>query len=71
MWVAHNWCGEIVELLATGKVDVDAKSNDGTTLLALVAQKGYEGIITRSLPAGKVDIYAKVENSMTPLAWAD
>ena len=47
-------CREL--LLATGKVDIDAKDNNGQTPLSCAARKGNDAVIKLLLATGKVSI---------------
>ncbi|KAL8364524.1 hypothetical protein RB595_003687 [Gaeumannomyces hyphopodioides] len=58
-------------LLAIGKVDVDAKDNDGRTSLSWAAENGHEAVVKLLLATGKVDVDAKDKRwGQTPLSWA-
>ncbi|KAH8712240.1 hypothetical protein GQ44DRAFT_598742, partial [Phaeosphaeriaceae sp. PMI808] len=59
----------IVKLvLDTGKVDVDAKDNNGWTPLSRAAEGGHEAVVKLLVDTGKVDIDAKDKrHGQTPL----
>jgi ankyrin repeat protein len=57
-------------LLATGKVDVDAKDNRGRTPLWWAAKSGHEAVVKLLLDTGKVDADSKDKDGQTPLWWA-
>ena len=57
-------------LLATNKVDVDAKDRGGRTPLSWAAEKGFEAVVKLLLATNKVDVDAKDQWGQTPLSWA-
>jgi hypothetical protein len=60
--------GTVVQmLLATGKVDPDAKDNVGRTPLSVAAGAGSEAMVKLLLDTGKVDPDAKDNDGRTPL----
>jgi ankyrin repeat protein len=62
---------EVVEgLLATGKVDINVKDDDGQTPLLWATQYGREAVVKLLLATGKVNVDAKDNKGRTPLFWA-
>ncbi|KAL5381558.1 hypothetical protein DPSP01_007011 [Paraphaeosphaeria sporulosa] len=62
--VAVKW------LLEKGRVDVDAKDNDGRTPLSWAAWGGQEAVVKLLLATDKVDVDVKDKDGRTPLSWA-
>lgn len=60
--------GVVRVLLDTGKVDVDAKDEDGQTPLLFVAARGYETMVRMLLDTGKVGVDAEDKHGRTPLS---
>jgi ankyrin repeat protein len=57
-------------LLDTGKVDVNAKDNDGQTPLYWAVENGRKGIVKLLLDTDEADVDAKDKCGRTPLYWA-
>ncbi|KAL8365148.1 hypothetical protein RB595_004117 [Gaeumannomyces hyphopodioides] len=57
-------------LLATGKVDVESKDEQGRTPLSWAAANGHETVVKLLLATGKVDVESKDKQGRTPLSWA-
>ncbi len=53
-----------------GKVNVDARDNDGWTPLSRAAENGNEAVARLLLAIGKVDVDARGNDGRTPLLWA-
>ncbi|OBS16221.1 hypothetical protein FPOA_13027 [Fusarium poae] len=71
LWAARNGNEAMVKMLVdTGKVDVDAKDNNGQTPLSWAAENGHEAVVKMLLDTGKVDVDAKDKGGQTPLWWA-
>ncbi|KAL6409867.1 Ankyrin repeat protein [Ilyonectria robusta] len=72
LWAAKNGHKGIVRvLLATGKVDVEAKDTwYSRTPLSWAAHNGHEGIVKLLLATAKVDVDTKDRDRRTPLSWA-
>ncbi len=61
----------VKRLLATAKIDVDSKDNDGWTPLTYAAANGHDAVVKLLLATKKVDINAKdTTDDRTPLGWA-
>ncbi|RYP21591.1 hypothetical protein DL767_009231 [Monosporascus sp. MG133] len=60
----------VEQLLASGKVDVNLKDNDGRTPLSQAAGNGHEAIVKLLLATGKADIDTKDNYGWTPLWYA-
>jgi hypothetical protein len=70
-WAAWKGHEAVVKLLlATGKVDVDSKSDSGQTPLSLAADGGHEAVVKLLLATGKVEVDSKDKYGWTPLSWA-
>lgn len=57
-------------LLATGKVDADAKDPEGRTPLSWAAGNGFIGMVELLLDTGQVDANTADDGGRTPLDWA-
>ncbi len=72
LWAAREGHEAVVkQLLATGKVDTNARDDVyGWTPLLWAAEEGHEAVVKLLLATGKVDIDAGDEYGWTPLLWA-
>ncbi|KAJ6257988.1 hypothetical protein Dda_6900 [Drechslerella dactyloides] len=57
-------------LLATRKVDINARRKDGRTPLSLVAERGHEAVVKLLLENGGIDLNSKDIYGQTPLWYA-
>jgi ankyrin repeat protein len=70
-WAAENGNEKILKLLLQiGKIDTNARDDDGDTLLMRAAWYGHKDIVKLLLSTGKVDPDAKNIKGQTPLIWA-
>ena len=57
-------------LLVTGKVDPDAKGNEGRTPLWWAATRKHNAVVQTLLATGKIEPDATDDDGRTPLWWA-
>jgi hypothetical protein len=70
-YAAHLGLTEIVELLlATGKVEVESKDEDGRTPLSYAAEGGHKAVVEQLLATGKAEVESKDAYGVTPLSYA-
>ncbi|KAM3434256.1 hypothetical protein NHJ13734_006099 [Beauveria thailandica] len=68
--VALNGPETIVKhLLASGKVNINAKNDEGETPLLIAARNGNKAIVQQLLASSVVDVDAADKNGITPLLW--
>ncbi|CAG9983821.1 unnamed protein product [Clonostachys byssicola] len=69
-----SWATEYDEMvklqLATGRFDMDAKDQDGSTLLLYSSKHGHEGVVKLLLATSVVDINMTNNSGQTPLSCA-
>jgi ankyrin repeat protein len=70
-WAAENGNEKVLELLLqAGKIDTNARDDDGKTMLIRAAWYGYKDTVKLLLRSGKVNPDAKDLKGQTPLIWA-